>query len=123
MTRAGGRKQKDLPGMENRRIEPLHTKAIEYYAVMRERMRLTEKEVELKKEVLSLYEKVGKGAAGYHCDGVDVEYDPGEPKPATPSIKVKVTKAEAEDDDETQSSEVKSISPQDGADFETPAVH
>ena len=86
-------KNLDLPGMENRRIEPLHSKAIELEAVRSERMRLTEQEVELATEVRILMELNEKTETGYECDGVKVEYVPPDGKA---KVKVKVSSAEEE---------------------------
>ena len=104
--------------MENRRLDDLHEKSILLYAVRKQRMELTQKEVTLADEVRILMEKYKKQEAGYHIDGVDVEYVL---EPAKPKIKVKV---EADEEaDETKPSEATHVSPQDGADFDTPAVH
>jgi hypothetical protein len=92
MSKHKDNKQARFQAMADSRIEPLHTQAVEYYAVMRERMKLTEREVELKGAVIELYRKSGKGVDGYHCEGVDIEWIPG--KPADPTIKVKVERAE-----------------------------
>lgn len=78
----------DLPGMENRRIPDLHEKGTLLEAVRTERMELTKKETDLAQEVQALMEKYKKTEKGYHCDGLDIEYIPGEmPKP---KIKVRV---------------------------------
>jgi hypothetical protein len=93
--------QNDLPGMENRRLEDLHEKSMLLYAVRKQRMELTQKEVALADEVKILMEKYDKQESGYHIDGVDVEYVV---EPAKPKIKVKV-EADVEVD-RTKSSEV-----------------
>jgi hypothetical protein len=93
--------------MEQRRIEELHSKALEYVGVRDSRMELTEQEVALKDELMGLMKKHGKEK--YVCEGVEMMIVPGEP-----SLKVKAKK-KAEGDSK--------VSPQDGADFETPAVH
>jgi hypothetical protein len=103
--------QKDLPGMENRHLEPLHSKAIEYDAVKTQRMKLTKQESDLKEEIIGLMKKNEKIETGYHMDGVDIEFEPAEEP--RPKIKVKV----ALDPEATE--EVERVSPQDGADFET----
>jgi hypothetical protein len=113
MTRKSGKTQKALPGLEDRRLEDLHEKSILLYAVRKQRMELTTREVALADEVRILMEKYKKQESGYHIDGVDVEYvlDPAKPK-----IKVKV-EADGEED-ETKPSEVTKVSPHDGADFD-----
>ncbi len=111
-------KQKDLPGMENRRVEPLHAKAVEYDGIKQQRMELTKQEADLKKEIVALMgadERLKE--RGYHCDGVDIDYDPGiaEPKP---DIKVRI----AIDPEATESAEEQSVNIQDGANFQTDQV-
>jgi hypothetical protein len=96
--------------MENRRIEELHLKAIEYDAVKTERMRLTAKEVELKKELIALMELNDKQDTGYNMEGVEVEYVPG--KPADPTIKVKVHKLAEELEEEQENGDPMSIMPE-----------
>lgn len=93
--------QKDLPGMENRRIPDLHEKIILLHAVRKQRMELTTREVALAEEVRILMEKYDKQESGYRIDGVEAEYVL---EPAKPKIKVKVQEeAEA---DETKPGEV-----------------
>ncbi len=120
MTRKSGKTQKALPGMENRRLDDLHEKSTLLYAVRKQRMELTTREVALADEVRILMEKYEKQETGYHIDGVDVEYVL---EPAKPKIKVKVEADEAAD--ETKPGEVQKVSPQDGADFDESqaAVH
>jgi|WetSurMetagenome_2_1015567.scaffolds.fasta_scaffold798488_2 hypothetical protein len=78
----------DLPGMENRRISELHDKGAMLEAVRTKRMDYQKQEADLQAEVLMLMEKHKKTENGYHCDGVDIEYIPGEP--SKPKIKVRV---------------------------------
>jgi hypothetical protein len=113
MVRKNSKKQADLPGMENRRLDDLHEKSTLLYAIRKQRMELTKKEVELAGEVVALMEKYEKQESGYHMDGVDVEYVPPDGK-----AKVKVKVESDEEADETQPSEVEHISPEDGADFD-----
>jgi hypothetical protein len=46
--------QADLPGMEDRRIEPLHTKAIEYDIVKVQHGKLTQQLTALKREIIAM---------------------------------------------------------------------
>ena len=111
-------KQKDLPGMENRRIEPLHAKAVEYDGIKQQRMELTKQEADLKKEIVALISANEiLRERGYHCEGVDIDYDPGiaEPKP---DIKVRI----AIDPEATESAEEQPVDVQDGANFPTDQV-
>lgn len=63
-------KQRDLPGMEERRIPDLHA-AAEVYADTRDsRMDLLNREVELKEELLGLMRKHGKKV--YLYDSVEI---------------------------------------------------
>jgi len=81
-------KTKDLPGMEDRAIQPLHDKAIEYHRKVRERMKLAKEEAKLKAEVRTLMKASNRTRYAY--DGVEVELEP----PATPAeekVTVKVT--------------------------------
>lgn len=96
----GKKSQADLPGMENRRLDDLHEKAIELEAVRSQRMELTQRETALADEVRILMEKYDKQESGYKIDGVEVEYLPPDGKP---KIKVRVEK---ESDDETKPGEV-----------------
>jgi hypothetical protein len=84
-------KQERLPGLQNPQIEELHNKAIELEAVRSERMRLTAQEKTLSDELIALGKQYGKQDSGYNCEGVEVEYVPGDMK-----VKVRVAKAEAE---------------------------
>jgi hypothetical protein len=105
----GKGKQDSLPGMTERRIEELHAKALEYVGIRDSRMELTEQEVELKGELMELMKKHKKDK--YVCEGVEMTIVAGEP-----NLKVKVKKEATETDSAK-------VSPQDGADFDTPAVH
>jgi len=72
-------KTKDLPGMEDRAIQPLHDKAVEYYKKVRERMKIGKEEVALKAEVRTLMKASNRTRYAY--DGVEVEIE----APATPT--------------------------------------
>lgn len=52
-------KQKDLPGMEDRKLPDLHAAAEGYAETRDERMKLTKTEVEQKAKLLELMEKHG----------------------------------------------------------------
>jgi hypothetical protein len=88
-------KTKDLPGMEDRAIQPLHDKAIEYHRTVRERMRIGKEEAKLKSEVRTLMKAANRTRYAY--DGVEVELTP----PAA-TAEDKVTVKVAEDEDETE---------------------
>lgn len=88
---------KDLPGMEDRAIQPLHDKAIEYHRKVRERMQCGKEEAKLKAEVRTLMKASNR--LRYAYDGVEVELE----APATPAeekVTVKVATA-AESDEAT----------------------
>lgn len=87
-------KTKDLPGMEDRAIQPLHNTAVEYDKVKKRRMKLTEKEVKLKAEVRTLMKAANRTRYAY--DGVEVELAP----PADAEDKVTVKVSTAADSDE-----------------------
>ena len=59
-----GPRQSTLPGMEDRALAELESKAEEYAGIRDRRMRLTEQEVELNDELLALMKKYKK--AEYH---------------------------------------------------------
>lgn len=84
-------KQKDLPGMEERRIPELHTAAENYAEVRDERMILTKKEVELKDELLGMMKKHGKES--YKFDDVEIKVVHEKEK-----VKVKIHKEAAPED-------------------------
>jgi hypothetical protein len=77
--------------MENRRLDDLHEKSVLLFAVRKQRMELTQKEVALADEVRVLMEKYEKQEVGYHIDGVEVEYVC---EPSKPKIKVRVESGE-----------------------------
>ena len=82
-------KTKDLPGMEDRAIQPLHDKAVEYYKAVRERMAIGKKEVALKAEVRTLMKAANRTRYAY--DGVEVELEPPPPSAAEDKVTVKCT--------------------------------
>ena len=85
-------KQEDLPGMEDRRIEDLHTKALQYVAIRDSRMELTEQESGLKGELLDLMKKHKKEK--YICEGVEIMRVHEEE-----TVKVKVHRSKEEQED------------------------
>lgn len=91
---ARSRKQQDLPGMENRRIEEIHLKAIEYDALKQQHKDLTEKLTAAKRDLLGLMERFEMQERGYSIEGVSVEYVPG--KPSEPSVKVTIRLGDAD---------------------------
>lgn len=64
------KKQKDLPGMEDRMLEDLETAATDYAEIRDQRMALNKEEVQLKATLLSLMKKHGK--ENYKRDGIEV---------------------------------------------------
>lgn len=85
-------KQKELPGMEDRRIADLDQAALDYAEGRDERMEMTKKEVELKTALIGLMHKHSKKT--YTYNGISVELVPeGE--------KVKVRVAKEKDDAES----------------------
>lgn len=85
-------KQSDLPGMEDRRIEDLHTKALKYVSIRDSRMELTEQESGLKQELLDLMKKHKKEK--YVCEGVEIMCVHEEE-----TVKVKVHRSKEEKED------------------------
>ena len=63
-------KQGDLPGMEDKHLADLEDGARQYAAVRDQRMRLTEREVELKDALLSLMHKHKKTT--YKCEDIEI---------------------------------------------------
>lgn len=64
-------KQKDLPGMEDRKIPALHAMALKYVHVRDQRTALTPKETEAKKDLLAEMKRNKKEK--YSCDGVTID--------------------------------------------------
>jgi hypothetical protein len=62
--------QKDLPGMEDRRIDPLHEKALEYKALREEWQTALKKFTEAKTQLIDLMHAHKKEL--YQCQGVKV---------------------------------------------------
>jgi hypothetical protein len=80
------KKQDNLPGIQDNKIEQLHAAALEYVAVRDERMEWTKKEVPLKEKVLKLMIKHAKDK--YICEGVEIYREFPEE-----TVKVRVQKA------------------------------
>jgi len=68
-------KQKDLPGMEERKIPDLHAAAEDYAEIRDERMALTEKEVPAKANLLELMHKHGKETYKYEDVEISVVHE------------------------------------------------
>jgi hypothetical protein len=85
-------RQKDLPGMTDRKIKDLHEKAEEYADVRDQRQALTPKEVALKAELLSLMKKHKLDKYAYN--GVEVERITEEE-----TVKVRIRKPDAGGDE------------------------
>ena len=81
----------DLPGMEDRAIQPLEDIAASYADVRDRRMALNKEELELKTAALALMHKHGKTV--YKHDGIEIVLEPGEE-----TVKVKIHKPADEDD-------------------------
>lgn len=85
----------DLPGMENRAIEPLQNAAVEYADIRDERIALNQRESQLKKRIKALMHE--HKLDHYAFDGVDIELIPPD---GEESVKVRVKKAKADEDDD-----------------------
>jgi hypothetical protein len=85
-------KQSDLPTMEDRRISALEEAGAEYAEIRDERIKLNQREAELKKRVRSMMHKHNK--AVYESAEILIELEPpdGEEK-----VKVKLKKQKAEE--------------------------
>jgi hypothetical protein len=98
-TRGRGRpRQPDLPGTEDRRLQPLDDIAAAYADVRDRRIDLNREEAELKATALQLMHQFDKTI--YKHDGIEIRLVAGEE-----DVKVKVRKAtedEDEDDDDAQ---------------------
>ncbi len=84
-----GPRQKPLPGMANRAIEALDDAALHYDEVKKARMKLTEQEVEAKREVQTLMHARKK--THYHHGNIVIDLVPEGEK-----VKVKITSDEDE---------------------------
>jgi len=80
-------KQKDLPGMSDRKIPELHAAAEAYVQVRDERMELTKREVEAKERVLKLMHENRKKEYRYEDVTIIIV-------PEAETVKVKLKKAE-----------------------------
>lgn len=95
----GRPRQQDLPGTEDRILQPLDDIAAAYAEVRDRRIELNKEEAELKASALKLMHKFGKTV--YRHDGIQILLIPGEE-----DVKVKVSKATDDEDDETRSDKV-----------------
>jgi hypothetical protein len=84
-------RQASIPGMEDREIEELQAAGEHYASIRDRRMKLTEEEVELKKEVRTLMIRHGKKT--YRFGKVEIDLVPGEEK-----VKVKIHKDESDEE-------------------------
>lgn len=99
MAKTDAAKTKDLPGMEDRAIQPLHDKAVEYDKVKKRRMKLLDKEVKLKAEVRTLMKAANRTRYAY--DGVEVELEaPASPAEDKVTVKVKAEGSGGDDENE-----------------------
>jgi hypothetical protein len=87
-----GPRQTSLPGMEDRKITALDNAALSYDEIKKQRMALTEQEVEAKELVRSMMHKQGKTT--YKHNGIQIDLVPEGEK-----VKVKI-KPEGEEEDE-----------------------
>jgi hypothetical protein len=85
-------KQKELPGMEDRKLEDLHRAAEQYADVRDERMELLDQEIELKARVAKLMHDHKRTTYSYH--GLIITLVPGEE-----TVKVKVPKDKEKKED------------------------
>jgi hypothetical protein len=85
--RRGRPRQQELPGTEDRAIQPLEDAAQDYAAIRDQRIALNAEEIGLKAKLLRLMKHHGKQA--YHRDGVSIEIVAEEE-----TVKVRVKKAD-----------------------------
>lgn len=83
-------KQKDLPGMGDRRINELDQAALDYAEGRDERMELTKKEVELKTALISMMHRHNKKT--YKYEDIEIELVPEGEK-----VRVRIAKKDEED--------------------------
>jgi hypothetical protein len=91
-------RQKPLPGMEQRVIQDLQDAALSYAEVRDERMALSQREGELKKDLLKLMHKYKKKEYSY--EGVTVTLVMEEE-----TVKVRVRAPKEDDEEESESEE------------------
>jgi len=82
----------NLPGLDDRVIQPLEDIAASYADVRDRRMALNKEEAELKTAALALMHKHGKTV--YSHDGIEIRLEPGEE-----TVKVKIQKKADEDEE------------------------
>lgn len=83
-------KQKELPGMEDKKLEDLEAAAVEYAEGRDERMEMTKKEVELKTNLMGMMHRYKKKT--YVCDGIEINVVPEGEK-----VKVRIHKEKEEE--------------------------
>jgi hypothetical protein len=83
-------KQKDLPGMEARRIGELDQAALDYAQGRDERMEMTKQEVELKTVLIALMHRFGKKT--YKYEDIEIELVPEGEK-----VRVRIAKKDEEE--------------------------
>jgi hypothetical protein len=84
--------QKELPGMEDRRLEDLVEKATDYVKIRNKRQDLTKREVELKSDLLALMHKHKR--KDYVFEDIEIHVVMEEE-----TVKVKIHKEEAEEEE------------------------
>jgi len=85
------KKQADLPGMEDKHIREIEDAAHEYAEARDKRMKLTEKEVEKKGELLAAMQKHKK--RHYEVDDLQIDIEVEKE-----TVKVRIRKVEEEED-------------------------
>ena len=93
--RRGRPRQPDLPGTEDRRLQPLDDLAAAYAEVRDRRIDLTREEGELKARAIALMHQFQKTI--YKHDGIEIRLVPG-----AEDVKVKVRKATADEDEDLE---------------------
>ena len=88
-------RQKDLPGMEDRKIAALENAAQDYAEIRDQRQGLSQKEVELKGNLLTLMHKLDK--TEYHRGNVSISVIVEKEK-----VKVRIKSASTETEDEEE---------------------
>jgi len=97
---AAKERNQSLPGMEDRKLEDLHSKAIEYADVRDRRMKLNAQEKEIKGELLALM-KIHKKKT-YTFEEVSIAIVPVD---ETKTVKVKILGVDDEEPDDVDSEE------------------
>ncbi len=98
---AKGPRQKSLPGMEDRAIRTLNDAALAYDEVKKERMALTEQEVEAKENVRELMHKAKRTHYRYKNITIDLV-----PEGEAVKVRVKSQAVNGEEEEEAETPEV-----------------